>query len=120
MSLTKVERRERKALRYHAFRMKTEAEGGAEAPEATEELVALSESPFFKKMGGWKKFGDNWDVTPTAPYTLVPLNETLWSNWDAEVKAAVKELPVRKKRHVNEVSAKELDKDNILELNIEI
>lgn len=120
MTLTREQRRERKAIRYQCFRIQTEVMGGAKAPSDKKFKQQFESDPWFDKMGGWKKFGFDWDISKDAPFSIVPLKESLWEEWDGQVKQNSIELPRTTTRPVNDKSAQELSEEESVDINIEI
>lgn len=72
----------RKEIRYKLFRLKTEAEGGAKAPEMDKGFKKSFEAQ--KKFQGWMSFGVTWDIggrTPNEENPTIDATTTEESHW---------------------------------------
>jgi len=87
----------RREIRYWFFRFKTEMEvGGASATDAPPDLKEHYEShPHF---GGWEKFGMTWDLDEKDVEVIVPLRYSLEQEWNRQVAALARDLPVSEER----------------------
>jgi len=61
-------RKERKAIRYQMYRVKTEAEGKCASKVEEGFREQFEEQPFFD---GWKNFSITWDVAMDEPLRIV-------------------------------------------------
>lgn len=113
-------RRDRKALRYACFRLKTEADGGAKAPKGAKKKTSkISNDPWFTKMGGWKSFSETWDLTEKPPHTLIPLEVSIQEKWRLECEENAEFLPEVPETPVTE-DARALAEEETETINIEI
>lgn len=74
MSLT------RRDIRYLCFRLKTEADGGPEAPELPQGFRETFEGQ--ELFRGWAAFGVSWDVDQEDFWKIVILKESLARQWE--------------------------------------
>lgn len=78
-------RRTRKGVRYKLYRLRTEKEGKAPAPEVEEGFREHFESqPLFK---GWKFFAILWDVALDDPMEVIARDHSEIEEWEAVVAA---------------------------------
>lgn len=89
----------RRKVRYHCFRLRTEAEGGvaADVPEGFSEH--FENHPFWANapfgFHGWKMFGETWDVSETDQWQPVLRKFSIHQEWNATLRQVVPELPSR-------------------------
>lgn len=77
-------RRERKAIRYQLYRLRTESEGKASAASSPEFRNAFESQSLFD---GWRFFGTTWDVSFDDPYRIVHKDKSEQEEWDELVAA---------------------------------
>lgn len=78
-------RRQRKAVRYDLYRLRTEAEGKCSAFHVSPEFRSRFESqPAFK---GWRFFGTLWDVSLMDPFLAIARDQSEQEDWDAIIRA---------------------------------
>lgn len=73
-------RRLRKKLRYHLYRLRTEALGGPASAAPTELKKKYEETEGF---GEWKNFAETWDVAFEDPYRVVHRDTSEQEEWKA-------------------------------------
>ena len=80
----------RKQIRYWCFRFYTESTGGDKAVGAPVGLKEHFES--LDWFSDWKSFGIKWDVRPENPLDMVPLKQSLESQWNMEITKSTRML----------------------------
>lgn len=90
----------RRATKYLCSRMRTEADGGVEAPELPDGFREFYETQEW--FDGWDMYNTSWDVeqvfdekmkpivTEFRPLELIPRWESVWEEWDQVIDAHVK------------------------------
>ena len=82
-------RKERKAIRYQLYRLRTEAEGKSSADVTKKFKNAFDSQPLFD---GWRMFGTTWDVSFDDPYRIVHKTLSEQEEWKELMRAKFPEI----------------------------
>ena len=90
----------RRHLRYHLYRIRTEVDGGCEAPEISQRIKKFFETE--EGVSNWSQFARAWDVRSDSNYDRITLRgKTEEEEWNEELRKNSKPLPSADKNVIN-------------------